>query len=66
MLKLPIGFWVRHRCLDGMDVEIITELQERFSCKLSPFIGDDGVGHREMVDDVAEESCSLRRCELVN
>lgn len=57
---------MRHCCLVDADVEVIAELQERFPCKLGSIVGDDGVGHPKMVDDVAEESGGLRRCELGN
>jgi hypothetical protein len=47
---------VCHYCPVDPDVEVITELQEQFSRKLGLVIGDDGDGHPEPIDDVAEES----------
>jgi hypothetical protein len=50
---------VCHYCPVDPDVEVITELQERFSRKLGLVIDDDGDGHPKPIDDVAEESIDI-------
>jgi hypothetical protein len=37
------------------DVVLVTELQELPTSELGPIIGDDGIRHPELVDDVSEE-----------
>jgi hypothetical protein len=42
-------------------VEFVAELQEFPARELGPVVGDDGVWHSKMVDDVSEERHYLFR-----
>jgi hypothetical protein len=45
-------------------VELVAELQELPASILRPVVGDDGIRHPELVDDVGEERHSLLRPEI--
>jgi hypothetical protein len=46
------------------DVELVTEILELSARELGPIVGDDGVRHSKLVDDVGEERYSLLRPQI--
>jgi hypothetical protein len=47
-------------------VEIVAELQEFPARELGPVVGDDGVGHSKVMDDIGEERHRLLCPEVRN
>jgi hypothetical protein len=63
-LHLTIGLWVCHGRPIDADMELVVELQELSARELGPVVGDDGVGHSKLVNDVGEERYGLLRPEI--
>jgi hypothetical protein len=55
MLDMPICLRVGDHGLVHMDVIVITEIQELFSCELSSIVGDDKVRDPKIENDFLDE-----------
>jgi hypothetical protein len=59
MLHLTIGLRMCDGCPVHADVVFVAKFQEFSGGKLGAIVGDDGVWHSELVDDVGEEGHGL-------